>query len=311
MREILRKALLPAGAAFLMIPLSGCFTGVEGTSKINLSKKDIIATAPTREELYLADISLAPMAQWEKGKRFLVADDKFKLVAEGTGATYLRQGDVVTFDMARSSAGLGGGERTILYFDTPRGGVSYGIDRETSYAMLNVTSAEVPMLIDMEMVENVRRKLVGDKLWTKTALWYGDTMQYVKGRKFVPVTVTAVEPGNAFFPLLVSFTDVRGNKGSLLMNVGNSGNESRNFAKLFSLSDPKNVYKNISQENWDAICLEEVRLGMTKEEVKLSKGNPKDIDTGHNYSNTMEIWYYPDGSYLRFVDGLLVGGKPK
>ena len=45
---------------------------------------------------------------------------------------------------------------------------------------------------------------------------------------------------------------------------------------------------------------------MTKEECKLSLGNPTDVNSGHDWNSTIDFWQYPNGSYLRFQDGLLV-----
>ena len=301
--------LAAIGAAALTLLLQGCFTGVEGTGKINLSKKDMVATAPTAEDLLLSDVPSPPLRDWGEGKRFVVADEKFRLVAEVSGDYIVNAGDTIIFSGMEASAGPGGGGRTVLSFTRPGARLQYAVDKPLDEASASYTTSELPMLIDLDAVEAVREKLKGRKVWTRTALWYGDSLQHLKGRKFVGVTISDVVPGNAFFPLLVSFADDAGNTGRLLMNTGNTGNESRNFGKLFSLSDPKNSHRQISAENWAAIQNEEVRAGMTKEEAKLARGNPSDIDTGHNYSNAMEIWYYPDGTFLRFVDGLLVGGQ--
>lgn len=294
----------------LLAPLfCSCFTGVEGTSKINLSKKDIVAYAPTKEESFLEDIRPLTLGEWSFGKQFRVTDEKFRLVVEGAGASLLQVGDIVRFVGAQERKSAGGGVQTIISFATNTGQAAYIVDRPLNNLRETFTSLELPMLTDMDMVEDVRKKLKGMTVWTRTALWYDDSLQYQRHRKFVPVKIEEIEPGNSFFPVLVKFKDERGERGSLLMNIGNTGNESRTFGKLFSLSDPRFQYKNVRKENWETICLEEVTPGMTKEECRLSKGNPKDIDTGHNYSSAMEIWYYPDGSYLRFIDGILTGGK--
>jgi hypothetical protein len=44
---------------------------------------------------------------------------------------------------------------------------------------------------------------------------------------------------------------------------------------------------------------------MTKEECRLSLGNPAEVDTGHDYSQTLDLWKYNDGTTLWFEDGIL------
>lgn len=306
-RVTAKKAILAGGASLLLPLLQACFTGVEGTSRINLSKKDIIATAPTEEDRLLAGVRPAPLKDWERGKAFMVSDEKFRLVAEGTADLKVR--DIIRFDRSETRTAPGGGEATALVFTTGDGQLEYLLSKPLGEALETATAADIPMLIEMGTVEDVGRILRGRKVWVKTALWLDNESAYMKGKKFIPVEITAVEPGDAFFPLKVEFRTVDGQIGILLMNLGNSGNESRSFGKLFSLTDPREQYRQITPENWVAIQEERLRPGMTKEECRLSKGNPADVDTGHTYSNAMEIWYYPDGSYLQFVDGLLTGYK--
>ena len=44
---------------------------------------------------------------------------------------------------------------------------------------------------------------------------------------------------------------------------------------------------------------------MTKDECRLSLGNPDELQSGHNTSQTLDIWQYSDGTYLFFSDGIL------
>ena len=89
------------------------------------------------------------------------------------------------------------------------------------------------------------------------------------------------------------------------MNPSNRGLESRTFSTLFYLSDPKLRYPSIRRDVWDLIRNESVREGMTKEECKLALGNPDDVATGHDWSQTIDIWNYKNGTFLQFQDGLL------
>lgn len=303
------NTLVAAALALFPVMLQSCFTGIESTGKINLSKKDLTIVAPSEEDKYLEDITPLALGKWREGKRFIVTDDKFRFAIEGTGNFIVKQGDVIEYEGVESRSSAGGGERVALIFSLDGNNFYFPMEKPLQQARQEITSAQIPMLIDLDMVEQVKAKLLNKNLWIKTALWLDDSLNYKKGRKFIDIRITEVMPGNAFFPLLVRFTDMQGNGGQLLMNLGSSGNESRNFGRLFFLTDPRNNYRQITEENWKAIQGEELRLGMTKEECRLSKGNPQDIDSGHTYSNAMEIWYYPDGLSLSFVDGLLVAYK--
>ena len=90
------------------------------------------------------------------------------------------------------------------------------------------------------------------------------------------------------------------------MNAGGAGNESRTFQNLFSLADPKIKFPGIQDEVWSLIQLGKVRPGMTKEECKLSLGNPSDVNSGHDWNSTIDLWQYTNGTFLRFQDGVLL-----
>ena len=301
--------MLPVATLMLSLFFTGCFTGIETTNKINLSKKDIETVKPSDEDRFLSDIRFLALKDWKPEKPFLITDDKFSILVEGPGRAMLHKGDTIFFKTSEIAKSAGGGESTRIIFDTRYGETSYPIEKDIMSASNSIAASDIALTIDLEIVNTVREKLKGQTVWTRSALWYDDSLNYKKGKKFLKVNINEVKPGNSFFPLLVEFSDEDNEKGSFLMNVGFSGNESRNFGKLFSLTDPKDNYKNISAENWSAIQSEKLNPGMTKEECRLSRGNPTDVDNGHNYSNTMEIWFYPDGSYLQFVDGLLVNFK--
>lgn len=309
MKTTLLRAISWSIGIIPLLCLQACFTGVESTKKITLSKKEVAETGPSEEERFLSDVVNPPVKQWQPGRKLLVADDKLSLIVENSDGTLINKGDTLSFTGVSSRYGADGSEQTVLKLSNSGNSLSYVLDRKMEDVLENVTVSDLPMLIDLSVIDKVRSRLSGKNVWTKTALWYGDSLKYIKGRKFIPVIITEVEAGDAFFPIKIKFHDREGNVGQLPMNIGNSGNDSRSFAKLFSLSDPRHNFKNISQDNWIAIQTENVRLGMTKEECRLAKGNPSDVDTGHDYSNTMEIWLYPNGSYLKFTDGLLVGFK--
>ena len=181
----------------------------------------------------------------------------------------------------------------------------YNTGKSPDTAATTVMSDQIPMLIDLDMVDRAKEMLVGLHLWTRSPLWYDEDGNRIDGRKFVPVTVIDVRPGNISFPIRLKFEDDKGKEAWAYMNLGNSHADSRSFANLFSLSDIRSRYPGISDEVWDLICRGKVRYGMTKLECKLSLGNPTEVDTGHDWNQTLDLWHYPDGQILYFEDGLL------
>ena len=74
------KLILPL---LLLLPLSGCFTGVEGTKKV--TDKDVKRALSTGSETTAGSalIDIAPrdsVASWPVGKRFYVCDDQARLL---------------------------------------------------------------------------------------------------------------------------------------------------------------------------------------------------------------------------------------
>lgn len=161
------------------------------------------------------------------------------------------------------------------------------------------------MLVDLDVIDSLKRKLIGKKLWTKSLLWFDTSGNRVPGKKFVEVEITDITPGDISFPIKVSFRDAAGRDACFMMNFGSELSKSRSFPILFSLSDPHLRYPNILPEYWDCIQRGTVVPGMSKDECRLSIGNPAAVDAGHDYTRTLDVWHYSDGRYLMFVDGLL------
>lgn len=310
LRKLFR--FLTAGVMIASIPaLQGCFTGIESTQKIKLSKMDERAMAPTAEELFLDGIHGTPHTAWPSGKQFIAVGDRGNLLFEPyriVSHDYsINKGDTLVFLKAILQRLPDGSTVTGIEFDrrgdsflyTPQ--VSGGKARE-------VMSDGIPGIVDQTLIEEVRELLTGKTIWILSPLWIDDKGERIAGKKFSEVKVTGVESGDMIYPLRVRFITLEGEEASVLMGLGKkSVGESRLFSNLFSLSDPKLTYPGISADNWEAIRNGEVRLGMTRAECRLAKGNPTDVLDGRDYSYTQVVWTYGDGTALHFVDGVLRG----
>lgn len=307
--------------------LSGCFTGIEGTKKIELSREDRRSLAPSEEDLLLKDVSSAPLGEWKPGKRFMVSADKGIMIFEQAGLPVSAScgpfaGTILRFEGWDNRKALDGSEELLIIFYSDSTRYVYNTHRKPAEALEKITSANIPMMIDLDRVAGIESKLMGKRIWTVSSLWYDDKGERKVGRKFVPVVVKGVQPGDSVFPVRICFApdnlslsgaDRSGGRfenssgtWSMLMNYGGDESGSRPFKTLFSLSDPRSKHKSISDEVWEKICCGLVMPGMTKEECRLSLGSPADTDTGHNYSTLLDIWRYADGRVLRFADGVLV-----
>ena len=99
----------------------------------------------------------------------------------------------------------------------------------------------------------------------------------------------------------------KGIAGGCLCRVpAKAGGRRAIFSALFSMSDPRLEYPQISDAVWNNIVNTRVADGMTKQEVSLAIGMPESIDRGYNQNAAYERWNYPDGRYLLFEDGLLM-----
>ncbi|MDE6860252.1 MAG: hypothetical protein K2J65_07565 [Duncaniella sp.] len=295
----------PALPALLTLMLTGCFTGVESTPKITGSdvKKERVVTTP--EDTYLRDVTDAPIPAWESGKRFIVTDDKIKLIFGSTAPATTLAGKTITYAGASEAVSITGGNVTDLTFRSPEGATLVYRVNQPLKEISGKSAFSVPFTIQESMVNDASTLLKGKKLYILTRSWRDDDDNSVTGRQFVPVTITDVSAGNSIYPLKLSFTDNNGVSARVFMIPGVVKGTPRTFPTLFSFTDPYKKYSHISPENWERITKGQVVLGMTREECRLALGAPKEIDRAANNSYLREVWLYETGIYLVFEDGIL------
>lgn len=301
-----------------------CSTGIETTGKIKMSRADRRELQASEEEILISKISPAGADTWKPGKRFKVTDGRASLIYDriddqqssmGTAAGSDRGSDLTgeefRFDGVSTRMTPGGDSIVILEFtDSKKRRYQYNTGRHSLSSISDITVSDMPMLIDLDIVQKADSLLSGRTLWTLSRLRIGEEDSNVYGRKYEKVKVENVEVGNKLFPLIINLITDAGGRERIYMNVrnrGGSGAESRTFESLFSLTDPRLRYPSITDEHWQLIMDGEVAIGMTKDECRLSLGNPADVDTGRNWSSVMDIWQYKDGTFLQFTDGLLSG----
>ncbi len=298
-------------AAFygLMLFCGGCSTGIEGTKTITYSKSERKEISTSAEEKFASEIKPSLLKDWEEEKKFMISDKRAALVFESSSLTLADSTDIkgreIRFSSISERPTPGGGSQAVIIFTDGNRNYRYPTGKERNDALENISSLDIPMLIDLDIVEQYRKRLEGMEVWTRSQLWYDMNGEKLTGRKFIPVKILKVEPGDMLFQMHLLITDENGKESMLYMNPAHRGLESRTFSNLFSLTDPKLKYPSIEPEVWDYICRGLVKTGMTKEECKLSLGNPDDVSTGHDWNQTIDIWNYKNGVFLQFQDGLL------
>lgn len=293
----------------ILTGLNSCFTGVENTPKI--TEKDVkktISELERKQPSMTLVINQESANEWKSGKQFYVTDNQVKNLFSHSqyydSDTISLAGKLLTYVGLDTVVEVDNRIVTILKFTA--GDTIYSYKSGKTIDELSLLSG-IPLLIDMDMVNQVARELEGKEVYIKTSIWYDLKKEYmIKGRQFIKVRITKVSPGNKVLPLKIIFKAVdNSEEGFVWMSMSNSMINNRDYDSLFSVRDIHLNYPDISDEHWEKIVVGEVVEDMTKEECRLAKGAPKSITRAPDQSMVREYWYYDGGMYLLFVDGLL------
>jgi hypothetical protein len=302
----MRKHVSLVVVALLALVLTGCFTGVESTPKItadDVKREQIIVTA---EQLYMDSVKPERFARWKPGKQFYVTDNKINLIFGATAKSDCAlMGETIVYRDCRATTSVTGEEVVDLVFVDNQGHeYMYRVGMSVK-EMLERENVEVPFTIELSVISDAKKKLQGNTYYILTSMWYDFNDEISHGRKFVPVKITDVKPGNHIYPLRLVCEDDRGVEFQLFMSLGGGKKSPRCFSALFSFTDPHLKYPMITDEAWQNIINGKVALDMTRDESRLSLGTPKEIDRRPGYSGVREMWIYENGVFLIFEDGLL------
>lgn len=288
---------------------AACGTGVETGKRVTDRDVARVVGHASQAGTALSVTYSDSVPMWQPGKRFFVTDDNARLLFEHSRAfdrdTLHLAGRYLTYAGCDTVLSLDGRRVVNLLFDDGPRHLVY----RTSKAPGEFTpSFVVPFLVNMDMVEHYRSRLVGHEFYVMTPIWYDAGSEEMKrGRKFVKVTVDDVAPGNKVLPLKVIFTARdNGERALVWLSSGNELMNNRTFDALFALNDPRQSYPHISDAHWQLIVNGHVDEGMTKEECRLALGAPRSIAQLPDQTGLREVWSYDGGVTLHFVDGLLV-----
>ena len=294
----------------LSILLSSCFTGVESTKKITVPEGST-STAQSAEDAFIESyFERQGCDTWRIGKPFYYTDEKLSLVFRPERPTIpdsvSLKGKIFTYEGSIEESPFGGTKEVVLIFDCEGYKFRYETGKTRDEIRQMKYTPLIPPFIDMDDLNMARSLLKGRTLYIKTQVWYNEKSEVIGGRKLIPVKILDILPGNNLLPVEVWFEDDKGNRAGVFMSLlSSTRSQYITFDRLFSFEDPRLQYEEIQDEAWEQITLGRVKAGMTKNECKLSLGNPNEVKKIPTYSGLREQWIYNSGAYLFFVDGLL------
>jgi hypothetical protein len=181
----------------------------------------------------------------------------------------------------------------------------------------DANEASVDDLAPVLDLQAARGKWLGKTLWIKssTLLTYdeaADKIGSIAVPKYSRVTVTDVVVGWFDTKNRFILRSESGAEGFIDVNLSGTNTRKimRNYSKfedLFFERDPREIYK-WPDRVWDAIASEQVFVGMTEDQVKLSWGKPQEINQKILSGKTVYQWVYTKG-YLFFENNILVANQ--
>ncbi len=303
----IRKAILTfALSTSVTMLLQCCFTGVESTPRItdnDVTRQKIIVSPEMKFMDYVAS---QPFGEWSDGKEFYVTDDKIGIVlTQPDQSIKISTGDTIHYLRSRNAKTITGESATDLIFARKGSPIEFSYRIPFPIEALSTKPVSIPFTVESSIIDSVRQLMTGNTYYVITPIWYSIDGHAITGRRFIPVKITDVRPGNHIYPVKIVFTDDTDSEACVLMSIGNENLSTRGFSDLFAFDNPRNRYPSITDINWERIIRSEIALEMTRDECRLALGAPKEIDRHPSTGGLLEIWNYDDGQYLVFLDGIL------
>ena len=295
---------------FVMLGFQSCFTGVESTKTI--TEKDVRRAELELEKGRSASslhVFADSLPSWHEGKGFWVVDNQARLIFRPSVDydidTLDIEGKKLTYEGYGTHLQVDNSEVVEIYLKFG----SYRLVYDTGRTLDDVKSSSfsIPFLVDDDMLQFLAKQLKSKTVYVKTPIWYDlENGGLTNGRRFVPVEILDVKPGNRVYPVRMEFRAAdNGDKAFVWMKLPGTYGAGRDFDSMFSMTDVRKQYPNISDSNWNNIIYCKVAEGMTKQECSLAMGSPVNVRQLPNQAGLREYWYYDGGRYLFFVDGVL------
>jgi len=157
-------------------------------------------------------------------------------------------------------------------------------------------------LVYLDEIDNARKLLIGKTFYVISRLNTG-----FQHNNYIPIIIKNVGIGtiNDHVKIIYETTDKKQFEVNTTLSGTNTSPIFDRFQNIFSLENPKNKYPKINAEIWSIIQKGKVRSGMTKQECRLSWGEPESINKTSGKWGVHEQWVYSTSSYLYFENGKL------
>ena len=284
-----------------IISLQSCFSEVESTPKISYEDN---SDHNNSNKSIISHISNQPFENWEIGKKFYVTNNKISQALLSKNSNDSLCDSYITYIGHRIKTSITESKTTELLFLSEKSDTLYYHINSTIEDLNKRNHLEIPFTIQKSLIDEVSLFLTGKQLYIITPFWYNDNGESVIGRKFIPISIEKVCAGNAIYPIKLFFNE-NGNRYFVYMTIGNNFHNTRNFDTLFSVTNPHDKYPLISNEIWNVISNNSIKLGMTQEECFLSIGAPDNVISDMSQSSPIKIWEYKNGTSLIFENGIL------
>lgn len=296
-----RKCLILLLVAMMLIP---------STAFAKRKKKTV---EPTIESL-VENINLPNPGLWIQGMSFVYLKSAINPtlraeVGENPADSIDYTNTTWTFEDVVSEEDWMGQQVMSLRFKSPDGRL-YRFDTGRLMSQISDTTYHpvLPGFVALEPVEKVNQALRGKDFYLMVNDERIQTADSLRLTKFTTIRIDSVTVGTEQSPLRVWFTHRQGHKASFLTSLPGSRESSTSspLNRFLSVSDPYRNYPNIKPSDWALICDNQLRQGMTLEEVRLSWGRPQRFERMTTKSGLLERWHYQDRRVLEFRDGQLV-----
>lgn len=274
-------------------------------------RKDSDRIETTPEEAFLdRNFKEKSLKEWNSGREFVCVTHELPVLL-GINELSSPEGDfmgkIFTYRLLNEENGWNGSETSIV-FECEGREYEYKVRKSAEEMLAGNFRPLLPELVPLDYMAEADSLLRGRMLYIRSASWIDSAGVDMKGRKYVPVVVKGVEPGDKILPLRIVFTDGRGVTASILTTMYRNAISSQytSFDKLFYFTDLRENYPDISDDVWEAITRVELLPGMTKNEAMISVGYPDNVRKIPDNAGLREYWFYNNGIYIVFQDGLLV-----
>jgi len=247
---------------------------------------------------------------WIQGRSFVYLNEQLSPLLQPEeplqlADTISMKGGIWHFDSIVSEEDWMGQQKMQLRFVSPLGKrFRYNTERVFSHNIDTTYHPVLGPLQPLDMVSSVDSVLRARTLYILINDERIIGIDEIMMDKFVPVRIDSVTVGTEIAPLRVWFT--QGNtQASFLTSLPDSRekNMSTTIDRYLSVSDPYLSHRNITKAVWELIQKNQIQVGMTMEEVRLSLGRPLRFERFNGKSGAVERWYYSNGRILEFWDG--------